>query len=169
MQFKLKKGVGVHTHTDGKTYEAEEIIESDVNLENAFRGKFEKVYEPPEIKKKIPQPTIAKKKPIISTPAKGKGEDKVAPHTKSSPKPAVTEPKTEHKYSEYGKDISAEFPLAEVVQLVVCERAHWCTVIDPEDDEVMNPTKLRKKDVPKFLEQYKDPKPEDDDIEETEE
>lgn len=161
MQFELLKEAGSHIHTDGKTYKAGDVIESNVNLENMFRGKFKKVYEAPKIKSKVKQPDIPKKKPIISTPTKGKGEGKKAkatpPANEPPPEPEVSKPITEHKYSEYGADVSAEFPLAERVELVICEQAHWYTVIDPEDNEVMNKTKLRKDAVNDFLEQYVDP------------
>ena len=170
MQFELLKHAGDHIQ-DGKTYVAGDIVESDENLENKFRGKFKRVYEAPTIKKVI-QPTIAKKKPDISTPAKGKGEGKVksTQPTEPSPEPAVkVEAILEHKYSEYGADVSAEFPLAEKVEMIVCEKAHWFTVIDPEDDEVMNDTKLRKKDVNDFLEQYVDPPVDDEEADEEEE
>jgi len=60
------------------------------------------------------------------------------------------------KKSEYGKDVTSEFPTAETVEVMVFEDSKWYTIVDKADDSVLNEKKLRRKNVEPFLKQYLD-------------
>ena len=58
--------------------------------------------------------------------------------------------------SEHGVDVTSDFPIVSKLdmELKVFEKSKWFTVVDPENDEVLNEKKLRKGKVEGFLKDY---------------
>ena len=140
MLFKVKNGE--HRGRDKKVYKKGDIIESKADLRRIFRGKFREVHG------KGPSSPEDVEKPKIPGPADEGGEDK---EVASPPKSDTTE-----KPSEYGVKVTSEFPTAKKVKLDVYRKAFWHVVVDPENGNVLNDKKLRKKDVEPFLAQYRE-------------
>jgi len=148
MLFKVKRG----THyRDGKVYKKGDTMESPID-QVAIYGKerFERDFEA-EQKAGI---VVIDSKPNIPPPV-GVGVDKDGDDAE------ITSP----SLSEYGKDVTSEFPTAEEMSVTVFEKSKWFTVVDADDNEVLNEKKLRRKDVEPFLEQYLDENEEDEDNE----
>jgi len=132
------------------TYKAGSKVSSDEDLVNKWPGKFELLSVSDEgsvpVAPEIPVPVVKKdfvtdkdmEEPIIKTPKEGK----------------------------HGIDVSDAFPTAAKVELKVFEKSKWFTVVDPDNDEVLNEKKLRKDKVEAFLADYL---PDDDDEDEDEE
>jgi len=158
-RFRLKPRCGNHIERDKKgkpvTYKSGDIVESDRDLVTAFPGKFEVV--PGQFSEdgvvtapNIPEPSKKEKKITIS------------------PKKAISK-KTEIPESEYGVDVTKEFPTASEVELKVFEKSKWLTVVDPDNNEVLNDKKLRRDKVEGFLADYlRDEEDEDEDEDENE-
>jgi len=139
-----KRPCGNHVEVDAngkqKTIKPGEVFESNRDLiakfckGNSKRGKFEKVY-PDEIPTPDKLPNIPSPSAVTDTG----GEDRAT----SSP---IIHP-------EFGEDITSEFPLAKEKEVKVYIKKHWCQIIDKTDDdeEVLNNSKLRRKDVNAFL------------------
>jgi len=98
-----------------------------------YPNKFERDF-PAEQKAGV----VTATKPNIPPPI-DKGEDE---KTVSSP------------LSDYGEDVTTEFPTAEQIEVKVFEKSNWFTVIDEVDNSVLNEKKLRRKEVEPFLIQY---------------
>jgi len=154
MLFKLKEKVAGHKvagHVDekGTVYKPGSIIESSLDLATLFRNKFEKIQDDIDIP--VQKPDI----PIPVPP--GKGEEGFSP-SPSEPKPGTEEEEEEEEgvESEYGKDVTSQYPTAKKIGMKVYEKSHWYQVIDTEDGEVMNEKKLREKEVNALLEQYEE-------------
>lgn len=147
MLFRLKKGCGQHVG-NGKLYKPGDVIETSRDLPTIFHGKdasgrnrpgkFEKVYE--DLKDTGAKDTSRIRKPNIPPGVSPKQETK----------------KVVDEESVHGKDVTSEFPTAEKVGVKVFEKSRWFTVVDTQDNSVLNEKKLRKKDVEPFLEQYLD-------------
>ena len=156
--FKLKERSGGHkvaSHVDenGREVKPGDVIESSSDLEKLFRNKFERM--PETVQGPIPKPSIPIPLPGQSIEDKG-GVD--ADTSQTPPDSPDSKDKDEEKTEgEYGKDVSALFPVAGEVEMKVFEKNHWYTVVDTEDGEVMNEKKkLRKEEVTGFLEQYRE-------------
>ncbi len=67
-------------------------------------------------------------------------------------------------HPEFGENITSEFPLAKEMEVKVYIKKHWCQVIDETEDgeEVLNESKLRKKNVNGFLEELEEEVEEDE-------
>ena len=158
-RFKLKSGCGNHIERDkeGKsvTYKSGDVVPSDRDLVNLFSGKFEVVLE------QFSEGGVAvATAPDIPGPARRRKKKKTSRRNE------------EPEEGEYGVDVTKEFSTASEVGLQVFEKSKWFTVIDPEDDEVLNEKKLRKDKVEAFLASYLqdgDGDDEDTDIEDEDE
>ncbi len=130
MLFKVKRGV---FYQGNVTYKKGSIVDTDLDLCERFsKEKFERMHELERTRG-----TVSAKKPSIPPPVdKGKGD------TTSEP------------LSTYGKDVTSEFPTAADVEVKVFRKNKAYTVVDLEDNGVLNEDKLRRKDVEPFLEQY---------------
>lgn len=146
MLFRLKEKCGHHVE-DGKIYKSGDIIETERDLPTIFHGKdakgrnrsgkFERVHE--NLKDTGTKDTSRIQRPNIPPGVSPKQKTKVA-----------------NKESAHGEDVTSEFPTAEKVEVKVFEKSRWFTVIDTQDDSILNEKKLRRKEVELFLEQYLD-------------
>ncbi len=149
MLFKFKnKRCGDH-YQDGKCYKGPstdggkgDIVESSSDLSVMYPAKFERAYEAEQRAGGIVSHNIPNI-PVNVTPLTDEGEDKTEEQ--------VSEPSLS---SLYGEDVTAEFPTAKHIQAKVFEKSNWFTVLDDEDNSVLNEKKLRRKDVEPFLVQY---------------
>lgn len=143
MFFKMRDNVGPHEQ-DGKVYKSGDIIETDRPLDEMFPLKFDELPDPEWDKRKE-----TRRKPAIATP-KTKKRDKVDAETED-----VTPSKeSASTSSEYGEDVSDQFEGAAKAELQVFVKHNWYTVVDPEDGTVLTETRIRKNQVPAFLDKY---------------
>ena len=147
-KFKLKPKCGNHSEPNDKgvyvTYTSGAVIESNTDLVKRFPNKFIRVNDDSQDTEiGVSVPNIPKpKKEVTLTPEVLPKEAK-----KNSENAALKEL--------YGDEITEEFPTAAIVNLKVFLKKNWCTVVDPEDDNiVLNEKKLRKNSVEKFLQEY---------------
>ena len=149
--FRLKKKSGNHIGPpDAKgnriTYKSGDRVISDEDLVAKHPNKFELISASDE----MPVPTS----PNIPAPSKkkliGKKESKSTKH-KDMEEPII--PEASEK-SEHGVDVTKEFPTAIEAELLVFEKSKWFTVVDPDDDEVLNEKKLRRDKVEAFVADY---------------
>jgi len=146
MLFRLKEHCGQHVE-DGKVYKSGDVIETERDLPTIFHGKdakgrnrdgkFERVHE--DLKDTGKKDTSRVQRPNIPPGVSPKQETKVA-----------------DEESVHGKDVTSEFPTAEKVDVKVFEKSRWFTVVDMQDNSVLNEKKLRRKEVEPFLGQYLD-------------
>ncbi len=160
--YRLKKGCGDHVEVDkkgkphsikpGETFESHRDLIVKFCKGNPDRCKFQKVY-PDD----VPAPDEAPNIPLPETADDTGGEDT----TTSSP--------TIHP--EFGEDITSEFPLAEEKEVKVYVKKHWCQIVDTTEDEeeVLNDSKLRRKNVNEFLADLEEVEEDEGDEEEDEE
>ncbi len=143
MLFRLKGGNHVE---DDVTYKSGDIIDSPRDLVAMFRGKFERAFDK-ELEAKSTKGT--KDKTVPSKPA-------IPPVSEADGKADKTKPEASPiiKEGEYGRDVTAEFPTAEELDVMVFEKSKWYTVVDNEDNKVLNEKKLRAKEVQPFLDSY---------------
>lgn len=138
MKFKLLGG----SHTEDKTsYSKGDIITTDRDLAAKFgKNRFKRLGKFVDDDERVHQPVIH------SAPAKNKKTaEKTAKKTaKKSSKP---------KENKLGLDVTEDFMVAKEAGLIVSEKEYWFTVSD-KSGNVLNDKKLRKKDVPAFLEEY---------------
>lgn len=163
-RFKLKARCGNHIERDEKgeliTYKSGDTVSSDRDLVTMFPDKFELVSgqgsEDIPTAPEIPSPSKGKK-------GKKKGKKKDAVSETQSPEPG-------EKLSEHGIDVTANFPIVSElsIELKVFEKSKWFTVVDPENDEVLNEKKLRRDKVEGFLKDYLHDDDEDEDKDEDE-
>ena len=138
-----------HTIKPGETFESHRDLIAKFCKGNPKRCKFTKVHPDdvvaPDKSPNIPSPAAA----VIDT---GGGDNTASP-------PII--------HPEFGEDITFEFPLAEEKEVKVYAKKHWCQIIDePEDgEEVLNKSKLRKKNVNEFLEDLEEVEDEEEDEE----
>ena len=152
MLFRLKERCGPH-FMNGVTYKSGDTVETSLDLVAMFPSKFERNYEAEKrAEAKTGKKTKKSKPDIPEGTGKGKEDD-----NKDDDDNVTAE-------SEYGEDITAEYPTAEKVQVKVYVKDNWCTVVDDADGEVLNEKKLRKKEVEEFIGQYLD---DDDDKDDT--
>ena len=141
--FRLKKKCGNHIGPPDKegnriTYKAGDVVSSDDDLIARHPSKFE-LKQFSENEDGVAVATA----PDIPWPAK-----------RSKKKKKTSRRDEEPEEGEYGVDVTEEFSTASEVGLQVFEKSKWFTVIDPEDDEVLNEKKLRKDKVEAFLASY---------------
>jgi len=150
--FRLKEKCGNHIgppDTKGfrKTYKAGDMIISDDDLVEKWPSKFVLVSD-----KRRKSVATAPNIPVPSTKKKKKVSEKKI--QEDMEEPIISE-------SEHGIDVTAEFPTASKVDLKVFEKSKWYTVVDPDNNEVLNEKKLRQAKVESFLAEYED----DEDVE----
>ncbi len=138
-----------HLIKPGETFESHRDLIAKFCKGNSKRCKFTKVH-PDEITPPDESPNIPSPGAIADTD----GED-------SDTSPSII-------HSEFGEDITSEFPLAEGKEVKVYIKKSWCQIIDETEDgeEVLNDKKLRKPHVDAFL---KDLEEVEEDVEEDEE
>ncbi len=135
--------IGQHVQ-DGRSYNAGDVIESDVNLSAVFRGKFELVQEP-LLTVAAPAPTPEKKQ---------EKEPEPEPEPDADEQDAEGEEAKEEEESEplEGKDVTASFKIAvdEDFQVIENEQGFWVYDAD-EPDTVLNKEALKKTQVRSFI------------------
>jgi len=157
-RFRLRPRCGNHIekNSEGKpiTYKSGDVVKSDRDLTIAFPGKFEVVLGGDASEDMPTAPNIPKssKKKKITT----------------SPKESVSE-KVEIPESEHGVDVTKEFLTASEAKLKVFEKSKWFTVVDPDNNEVLNEKKLRRGKVEDFLADYSSPEDDAEDEEDEDE
>lgn len=125
-----------HLIKPGETFESHRDLIAKFCKGKPGEGcKFEKVH-PDEITPPDESPNIPSPGAIADTG----GED-------DDTSPPIIHP-------EFGEDITSEFPLAKEKEVKVYIKKHWCQVVDETEgeEEVLNDSKLRKKNVDAFLE-----------------
>ena len=132
------------------TYKAGSRIVSDEDLVAKWPNKFSLV----SVSDEAPLPT-APDIPVLDKKKEKQSKQK----QKDMEEPLVETSAT----SEYGVDVTKDFPTAAEVNLQVFEKSKWFTVVDPDNGEVLNEKKLRRNKVENFLADYL---PEDTDEEE---
>ena len=168
MKFRLVKGKHYHR---GKLYVADtkdDVVVSDTELDKVFVNKFKRLSGggTPSVKKKpnIPRPED------VGVGGKGDAKD-------TSPEPLDDEIDEDEdtgiiededtgivedddssleelvEYPEYGENITADFPKAEELGVVVCKKKNWYTIIDIDDDSILTAKGIREKAVVPFLKQ----------------
>ncbi len=140
-----------HTIKPGETFESHRDLIAKFCKGNPKRCKFTKVHPDDVI--------VPDEAPNIPLPeaADDKGEEDT---TASSP---TIHPK-------FGEDITSEFPLAEEKEVKVYVKKHWCQIVDTTEDEeeVLNESKLRRKNVNEFLADLEEVEEDEGDEEEDE-
>lgn len=156
--FLLKPKCGNHIGPPDKegnrtTYKSGDRVSSDDDLVARYPSKF-------ELAPGQSQEGRVATAPDIPTPSKSTIKSK----SKKSEISNIPEPEK----SEYGIDVTEEFPTASKVELKVFEKSRWFTVVDPDNNEVLNDKKLRRDKVEGFLVGYlpEEEEPDDDDIDE---
>jgi len=152
MKYRLKGGSHVQNN---KIYHKGDIIDTSFDLCQLFRGKFEKVYE--EVTDTGVEIPNLRARPNISPPPLADEGKEAATSEPSSDTGDVSDE------SQYGKDVTKDFPVAEELDVQVFEKSKWYTVIDTDDNKVLNEKKLRKKEVKTFLDELSEDDAEDDD------
>lgn len=167
MKFKLKGG----QHEDGnkKTYKSGDIVESPLELDKLFRGKFTRIPSAEDFDQ--PSKDSENTKPNIPIPP-ADGTDKEDTISESVPSEDIKEDgenkdnkndkeeDNEDKkdlsdnVTKYGKDVTADFPKAVALEIKIYVRAAWHIVVDGETNEVLNERKLRANQIDDFLIQY---------------
>ena len=170
-RLKLRSGNHVERYKKGElvTYKAGSVVSSDRDLVALFPDKFELI-SGRDLGKVATTPNI----PKLSKKKKSDLEDKdVIRNKDGTVYKDMEDPGFGVKTSEeskYGIDVTEGFPTALKVGLNVFEKSRWFTVVDPENDEVLNEKKLRKDKVEGFLKDYlhdeEEKEDEDDDDEE---
>ncbi len=125
-----------HTIKPGEKFESHrDLIAKFCKGKSGEQCKFEKVH-PDEIAPPDESPNI---------PSPGAIADTGGAETLASAPPII--------HSEFGEDITSEFPLAEEKEVKVYIKKYWCQIIDETEDgeEVLNNSKLRKKNVNDYL------------------
>ncbi len=143
------------------TYKSGDKVPSDEDLVTKWPGKFELVgrYKEEDTPDAPDFPSKSEKK--SKSKKATKKEDIKTKSSKSPQKIPVV--------SKYGVDVTEDFPTAAKVKLQVFEKLKWFTVIDPDNGEVLNEKKLRKRNVESFLEEYVPDEDEDAEEDEDEE
>ncbi len=158
--YRLKEKCGNHigppdAKGNRKTYTAGDKVTSDDDLVEKWSNKFVLV-SPDEYKGAV-------KAPKIPNPKRKKSKDKDVEYNKDGsvykdmedPVNVNKESKTSvPEESEHGIDVTADFPTALKVNLIVFEKLKWYTVVDPDNNEVLNEKKLRQSKVEPFLAEY---------------
>lgn len=140
MKFKLLGG----SHTEDKvSYSKGDVITTDTDLAAKFgKRRFERLGK--LIDEDVEQP-------VIKT-VRTKGKKK-------------TKKKSKEKKNNLGLEVTEDFAVAKEAGFTIFEKERWFTVFD-ENGMVLNDKKLRKKDVPSFLEEYITEDDEEDEEEE---
>lgn len=137
MFFKVKSGL----HKDGdKVYKVGSLIESDKDLSQIFKNKFEKVETKTEVI--TPNKGLTPSLPSVDID-KGAGEPST-PASKSNEQPN----------SDFGKDITKQFPKAKEIGCKVFEKQNKLFLLDEVDGEILNAEPLNKDEIDKFIKQY---------------
>ncbi len=143
--YRLRKKCGDHIEVDkkgkahsikpGETFESHRDLIAKFCKGNPDRCKFQKVY-PDDV-------VTPDEAPNIPSPG-GAVVDKGGEDTTAS-RPII--------HPEFGEDITSEFPLAEEKEVKVYVKKHWCQIVDTTEDEeeILNESKLRRKNVNEFL------------------
>jgi len=157
---------GQHIDENGKVYNKGDSITSSLPLDKIFKNKFIIDHTATQTGA-FQQQSVVVDKPDIPVLSQVPFDEEGGADASSVPPTSDQNPSeqlTTDDHPKYGKDISADFDIAEEVGLKVYCKSAWCVVIDPENGDVMNEAKLRKKDVVEFLEQYLDDDLDDDDL-----
>ena len=126
MKFRLKGGRHVE---DDITYNKGDVITTGTDLAAKFgKRRFERL-------------------------GKFVDEDVEQPRIRSTQSKTRKKKSKKKEKDSCGLDVTEDFAVAKDAGLTVFEKEHWLTVFD-ENDVVLNDKKLRKKDVPSFLEEY---------------
>ena len=137
MLYRLKQKVGEHEQ-NGRTYKPGDVIDTEKDLCAMFIGKFDLIHDTDV------EDSGKKTKPTISTPSDEDKDDKEDLKSESL-----------SEESKYGKDVTENFKKALVIGVLVFEKVKkngkWYTVIDPDDNSVLNKKNLRKGKVNGFL------------------
>lgn len=144
MTFRLKKGAGNHADDD-KLYKAGDIIKSEKDLDKMFQNKFERIYS----NEQLIDPAVVLTPDIPKSPITDADKDDGGV-VKEPPPDSDSAPVD----NDLGNDVTEAFPTATTLKLKVFENAHWYSVVDMVDNQVLNTKKLRKKEVAPFLLQY---------------
>jgi len=145
-RFLLKNKCGTHIEPgkEGKApvqYKPGDIVQSDRDLIELFPNKFE---IPPGEAGQSNTPIVPP--PDIPLPTKSVSSEDTDEK--------VDSPSGSKLVIGYGKDVTASFATAAVVDLRVFEKSKQYTVVDPEDGEPLHNGKLRKKQVEDFLQKF---------------
>ena len=174
MKFRIKLKCGSHTQ-DGKKYIAGDTIESNVDLAKIFPFKFVKIEGIAPVNEDVAPPDIPMLQEEGKEDSASKSLEPSFPEVETQqsnatiPLPSETkEEEIKEEESEYGKDVTAKFPSASKVKLKVYVKSNWYSVVDPDDGEVLNEKKLRKRAVTEFLKDYLEEDVDADDGEEEE-
>lgn len=146
--------------TGNKRYRAGQIVESDQPLDRLFKNKFELVPDNiPASKPEIVRTVTVTKPPIshLEKPAEDEtGEDTpVSVQESEQVEDQESESKPKPRRSQYGKDVTEDFPDAVLLKLKVyyATRKNIYSVVDEEEGEkVVVKTSKSSKNVEKFLE-----------------
>ena len=170
MKFRIKPKCGSHSYK-GKTYVSGDVIETNVDLAKIFPFKFVKIEGTTPVNEDVAPPDIPMLQEEGKEDSAGKSLEPSFPEVEARQSnatiPLPPEDETEDS-SEHGKDVTSKFPSALKVNLKVYVKANWYSVVDPDDGEVLNEKKLRKKAVTKFLKDYLEEDVDADDGEEEE-
>jgi len=162
--FKFVLKSGGHVDLAGKEYKKGDTITTPINLAEKFRNKFRLVSE--DAVKPEKEPKIVSPEDVHSVEQESEDTTSTPASAIRNVKPTITKDDLDEE-SEYGEDVTDEFPIAKDVELQVFVKKAWYTVVDPENGNVESDPKLRKKAVNPFLEEYLED--EDEDLEDEDE
>jgi len=165
MFFKL---IGGRHRQRSVVYSKGDIIESDTDLVKAFKNKFVRMYE-----LERPEDSVVEKPGKPNIPSNKSSEGKGEKDCPESPEPDEDEVVDEDdvdeddvdeddeddeleeaRLSKYGSNITSSYSDAEEFGLRVYQNAQkWVTVVDVNEDKVLNKRKLRPAQVEAFLDQ----------------
>lgn len=141
MRFLLLEGI----HKDGEeSYKKGDIVRSQRQLDTIFRGKFQQVAESglpieTEIGDSLPKLTSEEAQWLGASP--DVDTSKVDTTEKESP-----------DFAEYGKDVTDKsFPEAAKAGMRIFRKKSFYTVIDTDDNSVMNSKKLKREQLEEFI------------------
>jgi len=146
-----KQGNKTGLHRVGnQRYRAGDVLETDLPLDKLFRNKFERVSEAtpvsePEIVRTIRVAGVPAEAPAIPKPESVKQDDAIETTEASRPKKSDKSP--------HGKDVTDEFPEAELLKLAVYhdKKSTKYTVVDVEEGDVVVKVSKSKVNISKFL------------------
>ncbi|MDD5502850.1 MAG: hypothetical protein PHH26_05240 [Candidatus Thermoplasmatota archaeon] len=143
--YRLRKDVGPHRQ-DGREYGPGEVIESDLPLNELFRGKFDEIEDSSPTEKMPAFPNI---------PAPSVVKEDSSPSNPPSPKPSFK-----------GKDETDKYPEAVSLGVSIIKNGAWYVVVDNETGDILSDRGLRRKDVDPFLQKMISEHTSDNDVEE---
>ena len=160
----LFKLVGGGHDQDGKRYKRGDIIETEIDLFAKFGKKFQLMHDDSltDTGTKLLEPEITKPKTTESDDDRMTSDGPVVSDSDVTDDGDIDEETT----SVHGENVTDDFEDASDADVsVFVDNKKWYTIVEDETSKVLNPKKLRKKNVAPFIDTLFEDDDDDDDEE----